>query len=367
MSAAFAPDATRTAPPSGDREAAARTVRAGTSTFGARLATVGAGARLLAAAALLAGAGRLLSTARRGVEPAFLIAAGSSRLDGPDRRRGRSLAGGGCAPGRSGPAAVHHRAPWGRAGVPDRGGFVAAGDGPDRRRGRGSGADGRARARGREADDRARRLPVRRRGCERGALLRRRLPCRRLAAAGAREQRPAGRRAASFRLVARHLLRRHALFGVFHQERVAHPVRVGDGQGVDGHAKLILRRVQLVGRDDAVELGAAQRDRALRGHARGGQQKTDAGEEGSPLDTHDVVSLHMTSFNPRRFYGGEENKPNVPLNRVETTVVAHASLVHDDRDGRAGWAAEGSRRLPAMWVIRQSRSENRSRSRGRPP
>jgi hypothetical protein len=81
MSEAFAPEAARTAPAPDDREGLSeRTVRIGTSIFGARLATAAAGARLPAAPALLIAAGRLLpETACRALDPRFTVAAG--RLD----------------------------------------------------------------------------------------------------------------------------------------------------------------------------------------------------------------------------------------------------------------------------------------------
>jgi hypothetical protein len=61
MSEAFAPEAARTAPAPDDREGLSeRTVRIGTSIFGARLATAAAGARLPAAPALLIAGDRLL-------------------------------------------------------------------------------------------------------------------------------------------------------------------------------------------------------------------------------------------------------------------------------------------------------------------
>jgi hypothetical protein len=118
----------------------------------------------------------------------------------------------------------------------------------------------------------------------------------RVAAAGARKQRSARRRATHFRFLARHLLGFQG-FSVVGQERVASPVRVGDGNGVDRHAQLILRRIELVGRNDAVELRTAQGHRVLRRHVDGAQQKARADEDG-PLDAHDVLSLHTISVSP---------------------------------------------------------------------
>jgi len=76
MSGAFAPAPIRTALAPDDRDGLSdRTVRVGTSTFGARLATAAAGTLLPATPALVVFPGGLLLVAGcRALDPSFLIA-----------------------------------------------------------------------------------------------------------------------------------------------------------------------------------------------------------------------------------------------------------------------------------------------------